>query len=461
MIDRMIIHAYLLTLMDEQGGLIPDGAVAIEGNRILAVGTTEELMKRYQARELIDATGKVVMPGLVDAHIHTSMALYRGVAQDTHHWLQKGVGPFFGSITAEEAVAGSKLNIIEGIKAGTTTFSDFDMAMPLIAENYLQIGARARLTATINELPPDLYRLQISDLYPFNPAVGREKMNEAMALLQDWHGEGNGRITVMMGPQGPDMMSQTLLMEIKRVAESYGIKIHMHVAQGDREMNQVIRRYGKRSIPWLDEIGYLDDQLIAVHLTEATDEEAGLLAAQGASMIHCPGSIGIIDGMVPPVLAFLAAGGVAGLGSDNAPGNNCNNMFNEMKSAAVYNKIKANDPTVMPAAKVIRMATIEGAKAIGLDQEIGSLEPGKKADIIVINMREPGLAPVILEPVPNIVPNLVYAARGHEVETVMIDGKLIMENRRLLTVEEDLVVDDAQKAATALAVRVTRALRDA
>jgi 5-methylthioadenosine/S-adenosylhomocysteine deaminase len=460
MIDRLIVHAYLLTMTDEKGGLILDGALALDGNQIIDAGPTNELQQKYPAREVLDATGKVVMPGFVDAHIHTSMALYRGVAQDTGHWLQKGVGPFFGNITGDEAVAGSRLNILEGIKAGTTTFSDFDNPMTRIAHNYAAIGARARVTATINELPPELYRLPVDALYPYDTSIGRRKLEEAVALLEEWHGQANGRITAMLGPQGPDMMSEALLQEIKKLSRKYKTKIHMHVAQGDREINQVVKRYGMRSIPWLDSIGYLDEQLIAVHLTEALDEEVTLLAKRGASMIHCPGSIGLIDGMVPPVMAFLAAGGTAGLGSDNAPGNNCNNMFNEMKSAAVYNKIKVKDPTVMPAEKVIRMATIDGAKAIGLDHEIGSLVPGKKADLIIINMREPGLSPVILEPVCNIVPNLVYAARGHEVETVVIDGCVIMKDRKILTVNEDQVVDEAQQAANQLAARVAALMND-
>ena len=454
MIDRLIIHATLLTMTDEKGGLLPDGAVAIEGNRILAVGPTRELMERYSARTVDDVAGKAVMPGLVDAHIHTSMALYRGVAQDTHHWLQKGVGPFFTAINEAEAVAGSMLNIVEGLKAGTTTFSDFDNPMPLIAENYRMTGARGRLTATVNQLPPGLHRLKVDELYPLDEVIGRKKLAEALQLIENWHEKANGRITVMVGPQGPDMVTEALLKEMKSLALHYKTRIHMHVAQGDREIHQMERRYGQRTIPWLDSIGYLDEKLVAVHLTEATDDEAALLAKRGAAMIHCPGSIGIIDGMVPPVMAFLDAGGVAGLGSDNAPGNNCNNMFNEMKSAAVFNKIKAKDPTVMPAEKVLRMATIEGARAIGLEEEIGSLEPGKKADLIVINTREPGLSPVMMTPAPNLVPNLVYAARGHEVETVIIDGQLVMENRKLLTVDESQVVTQAQQMAERLADRV-------
>ncbi|MDW7670121.1 MAG: amidohydrolase family protein [Bacillota bacterium] len=458
MIDRLIVQAYLITMTDEKGGLVLDGAVAMDGNQILAVGTTEEIKATYQAKEEIDARGKVVMPGLVDAHIHTSMALYRGVAQDTHHWLQKGVGPFFGNIKAAEAVKGSRLNILEGIKAGTTTFSDFDNPMPLIAENYQQAGVRARMTSTVNALPPTLHKLGVDELYPLDKTIEQQKLQEAVTLLEEWNGKEKGRLTVMLGPQGPDMVSKEVLMEMKKLAAQHKTKIHMHVAQGDRETNQVIKRYGVRPIPWLDEIGYLDHQLIAIHLTEAYDDEAALLAKRGASMIHCPGSIGIIDGMVPPVMAFLEAGGTAGLGSDNAPGNNCNNIFNEMKAAAVYNKIKAKDPTVMTAYKVIRMATIEGAKAIGLDHETGSLEPGKKADMIIINMKEPNLSPVILSPVCNIVPNLVYSGRGHEVETMIVDGKKIMEHRKVLTLDEEQVVREAQEAATKLAERVATLL---
>ncbi len=243
------------------------------------------------------------------------------------------------------------------------------------------------------------------------------------------------------------------MLEVKNLAEKYETKIHMHVAQGDREIDQMMKRYNKRSVEFLDEIGYLNERLMAVHLTEATREEAELVARRGASMLYCAGSIGIIDGLVPPVMEFLNAGGTAGLGTDQAPGNNCSNMFNEMKFAAILNKVKKSDPTVMPAWKVLRMATIEGARAIGLEKEIGSLKPGKKADLIIVNLKEPGLCPVITHPVRNIVPNLVYSARGHEVETVIVDGSIVVENRKVLTVEEEKVVYQAQKAAEGLAAR--------
>jgi 5-methylthioadenosine/S-adenosylhomocysteine deaminase len=254
----------------------------------------------------------------------------------------------------------------------------------------------------------------------------------------------------MLGPQGADMCTPEMLKEIQELAEKYDTSIHMHVAQGDREMDQMMQRYGKRTIQYLDEIGYLNERLIAVHLTEATDEETEYQASKGAGMVLCSGSIGIIDGIVPPAAAFLRKSSRLALGSDQAPGNNCSNMFNEMKFTAILNKCKAKDPAVFPAWKVLRMATIESARTIGLGDEIGSLEEGKKADLIMIDMRQPALCPVILSPIRNIVPNLVYSAKGSEVEMSVIDGKIIMENFKVLTVDEETVVREAQEIASGL-----------
>lgn len=454
--DILITNGFVITMEGPGAGVIEKGAVAVKDGVIQDVGHADDLEKKYRANMVFDAAGKAVMPGLIDAHIHTSLALLRGMAQDTKNWLQKGIGPFKPHIKKDDIVKGSLMNILEGIKAGTTTFCDYDNPMTEIAENYLRIGARARIASMINELPPDLHKLEVGDLYPFDSSSGERMLMENIRLVEEWHGRGRGRITCVFGPQGPDMLSRELLLEIKHLAEKYDTKIYLHVAQGDREIDQMIKRYGKRSVEFLDEIGYLNERLIAIHLTEATKDEAQFIAKKGASMVHCPGSIGIIDGIVPPVLEFLEAGGTAALGSDQAPGNNCSNIFNEMKFAAILNKVKRQDPTVMPAWKVLRMATIEGAKAIGLENEIGSLKPGKRADIIIVNLNEPGLCPVITQPVRNIVPNLVYSARGNEVKTVIIDGNVVMENRKVLTVNEKEVVLQAQEAAEGLALRAAQ-----
>jgi len=217
--------------------------------------------------------------------------------------------------------------------------------------------------------------------------------------------------------------------------------------ENTREIEQVEQRYGCRSIPYLDRLGCLDENLLAVHLTEATPEETKLLAGKGAAMACCPASIAIIDGIVPPLAEFLEAGGRAVLGSDQAPGNNSHNMWNEMKLAALLNKVRFTDPKVMPAWKALRLATVEGACAVGLGSQVGSLEPGKLADLIIVDLKTPGLSPYLEYPVRNVVPNLVYAARGHEVETVMIDGNIVVEEGRLLTADEEVVVEEAGEAA--------------
>lgn len=451
MLDMLLTNAVVITMEGKGVGIIPRGAVGIRGNRIAAVGDSVVIEKEHRAKQIIDATNKVVMPGLVDAHIHTGIAILRGLAQDTDHWMQKALWPFARALTPEARLAGSLVNIIEGIKAGTTTFCDFDGGMADIVRHHAQAGCRARVAETVNEMPAEISGLKVGDLYPLDPAVGQRKLDAAVDLFEQWHGYDGGRITCLFGPQGPDMASRELLLEIKELAAKHDTLIHMHVAQGDREIDQMVKRYGRRSIPWLDELSYLDSRLLAVHLTEATDDETQLLAQRGAAMVLCSGSIGIIDGIIPPAAQFLAAGGRLALGSDQAPGNNCNNMFNEMKFTAILNKCKAKDPKVFPAWQVLRLATIEGARAIGLGDEIGSLKPGKKADLIVVDLDSPAMCPAIMDPVRNIVPNLVYSASGWEVEMAIVNGKIIMEGRKLLTVDEKQAVAAAREAAQALA----------
>jgi 5-methylthioadenosine/S-adenosylhomocysteine deaminase len=453
--DILITHAHLFTLQGEGVGYVADGAVAVKGSRIAAVGSTAELAARFRASETMDASGCAVLPGLIDAHIHTPLAIVRGVAQDVAHWMQRALAPYSRHITPEAALAGTRLNVLEAIKAGTTTLVDYTRPGPGWAEVFLQVGVRARLTPTINALPPGgMAGWKVGDLYPFDEATGQAAIDAAVALARDWHSAADGRITVMLGPQAPDMLPRDQLLQVKRIADREGLMIHTHVAQGDREMDQMLKRYGQRTPAYLDDLGCLDEGLLAVHLTEATDDEAALVARRGARMALCSGSIGIIDGIVPPAQAFRAAGGLVALGSDQASGNNCNNMFNEMKLTALFNKIKSRDPTVMPAWEVLRMATIEGAQAVGLGDEIGSLEAGKQADLILVDLSALNLSPVLDAPVRNIVPNLVYAASGHEVKTVMVAGRVLVRDSRVLTADEAAVRAEAQAQAEAVAQRV-------
>jgi 5-methylthioadenosine/S-adenosylhomocysteine deaminase len=452
--DALITHAHLFTMKGDGVGYLADGAVAVRGDRIVAVGPTSHLAARYEAPETVDASGCAVLPGLIDAHIHTPLAILRGVAQDVDHWMQRALAPYSRHITPEAALAGTRLNILEALKAGTTTLVDYTRPIPGWADAFQQAGVRARLTPTINALPPGgMAGWKLGDLYPLDPAAGQASIDAAVAFARDWHGAAGGRITVMLGPQAPDMLPRDQLLQVKRIACREGWMIHMHVAQGDREIDQMLKRYGRRTPAFLDTLGLLDEELLAVHLTEATDDEAAFIARRGTRMALCSGSIGIIDGIVPPAHAFRAAGGLVALGSDQASGNNCNNIFTEMKLTALFNKIRYRDPVIMPAWEVLRMATIEGARAIGLGNETGSLEVGKQADLILVDLGVPNLSPVLDAPVRNIVPNLVYAASGHEVKTVMVAGQFLMRDRQVLTLDEDAILAQAQDQARAVADR--------
>ena len=453
MLDIIISNGILITMEGKGVGIINDGAVGIKGNRIAAVGETADVLKNHKAHRYIDATHKVIMPGLIDAHMHSSLGILRGLSQDVNNWMQQGLWPFTEALTEDTAIAGSMMNIVEAVKAGTTTICDFDRSMEKLIQNLVKIGVRGRVASTINAMPPGLSKLAIGELYPLDSTVENDLYKKNVDIFNEWNGYDDNRITVLMGPQGPDMVSQELLLEIKDFAEKNNTMIHMHVAQGDREINQMIKRFGKRSIQYLDEIGYLNPRLMAVHLTEATREETQFLAKKGANMILCSGSIGIIDGIVPPSAEFLEVSDRLALGSDQAPGNNCNNMWNEMKFTAILNKCKARNPSVYNAGKVLRMTTIDAAHAIGMGDEIGSIKVGKKADVILIDMNEPCLAPLYLAPLRNVVPNLVYSAKGSEVVTSIIDGKIVMEDRKIVTVDEKGIVSNAHKGALEISKR--------
>jgi 5-methylthioadenosine/S-adenosylhomocysteine deaminase len=455
--DLLVLHAHLLTMQGNGVGYVRDGAVAVRGDTIVDVGPSAELSQRYQAAESLDATGCAVLPGLVDVHMHTVYAIVRGVAQDVSNWMQKGLAPFARHMNEDSARAGTRLNIIEAMQAGTTTMGDYVRPYPGWGECFAEAGVRACLTPTINALPPGgMAGWKLGDLYPLDEEAGRASIAEAVAVCDRWHGANGGRITAMLGPQGTDMIGRAQLLEVARIAEERGLMLHVHVAQGDREIDQMVKRYGQRTPAFLADNQLLNDRLLAVHLTEASDDETDLIAESGTSMALCSGSIGIIDGIVPPAHRFRQKGGIVGLGSDQASGNNCNNIFNEMKLTALFNKIRYRDPEVMPAWEVLRMGTIEGAEAVGLGHRIGSLESGKQADLIVVDVDTPNILPIIDAPVRTLVPNLIYAGTGKEVQTMMVAGRIVMRNREVLTVSEPEVRAEAQHQAQLLGERVAQ-----
>ena len=452
-IDLLVTAPHFYTMKGQGVGYLENGAMAVDRGEILAVGPQNELLSLYAAEERIDLPHHAVFPGFIDCHMHTADAILRGLAQDTGYWMMYGLQPFANACTEEERDDGSRLAMCEALRAGTTTMGDYNFQMENVCTFIDRLGVRGNVAVMIREAVRRTYKP--GELYEFDEAQGEALLQQNLELYDRWHNKGDGRIRILLGPQGADFCSRGLLLRIQKLAKERNTKIHMHVQQGDRETYQMVGRYGRRPIAYLSQLGYLDESLIAVHLTDARDDEAKVVAESGASMLLCSGSIGIIDGIVPPARAFQEAGGMVGLGSDQAPGNNCHNVINEMKLTALFNKIKYADPEVMPAWRVLRMATIEGARAVGLGDLVGSLEEHKRADFIAVDLQKPTMSPVYTHPMRNIVPNLVYSARGDEVCLAAVDGRVLYRDGKILTVDEEEIRENAQRRTDGIGRRAT------
>ena len=442
----LLIHApHMYTMAGEGLGYCAGQSVAVDAGKIIAIGPTEEIRRAYTAEKIIEAPHHVLLPGFIDCHMHTRHAVYRGIAQDMTNWMWSGMAPFESQSTSKTKAAGSRLGMAEAILNGTTTIGDDGPDMEGAIQNAISFGVRGNISPRIREV--DFAPYGPGELYRFYSELGQNSLDDCVRLFDTYHNYDNGRIRILFGPQGADFVSSDLMKKVCRMAKERSTRVHMHFSQGTREDEQIQKRYGMRPVAYLDSLGVIDSNLIAVHLTSATDDEVALTARRGASMVLCTSSIGVINGEVPPAKVFLDHGGTVGLGSDQSPGNNNHNMFNEMKLTAVCNKCKYGSPLIFPAWKVLRMATIEGARAIGLGEITGSLEPGKAADLILVDLRQPSLAPVITTPMRNIAANLVYAGRGHEVDTVIAAGRVLVENRKPLTFDLDAILDEVQQEA--------------
>ncbi len=442
-VDMIVKAPHFYTMEGEGVGYRSGVAMLVDGGKILDFVAADKVDGEYTADEVLQLTHHAVFPGFIDAHMHTTDNIFRGLAQDVKNWMMFGLQPFANVKTADAEAAGSRLAIVEAIKAGTTTLGDYNAHMDDVCSFIEKVGARGNIAQNIRSAKYKVYKP--GELYEFDEEQGEQSLKENLELFDKWHNQAGGRIRILFGPQGADFIGPEQLLKIQKIVKERKTKIHMHVQQGDRETYQNEKRYGKRPTAFLKELGYLDSSLIAVHLTDCRDDEAAEIAHCGASMIVNPASIGIIDGIVCPSVAFQKAGGNCALGSDQAPGNNCHNIIHEMKNVALFNKIKYQDPEVMPAWRALRMATIEGAKAVGVDDIVGSLAPGKQADFIAVDLNHISMQPVYTYPMRNIVPNLVYSARGCEVALSAVNGNVIMRDQKVLAVDEAELIAEAAK----------------
>jgi len=429
--DILIKDGYIIT-MDAQRRILERGSVAIEGDKITAVG--KDVQER--ADTVIDARGKAVLPGLINAHTHLSMTLLRGVADDMPlmEWLETKIWPIEKNLTAQDSYLGALLGCLEMIKSGTTCFADQYFFMQDVARAVEEAGLRAMLSYGIIEMD--------------DPKRRESELRAGEKLVKTCQGAAGGRIQTMFGPHAAYTCSPECLMQVKELAKKYKVGIHTHISETQDEVDKITKKYGKRPVEHLDSIGFLGPEVLAAHCIWLTEREIAVIQKQGVKPVHNPVSNMKTASGVAPVPEMLAAGIPVALGTDGAASNNSLDMFSEMKFAALLSKAHKLDPTALPAQVVLEMATINGAIALGLQDKIGSLEVGKKADIVMVDMKKPHLAPL-----HNVISHLVYSAVGGDVDTVVVDGKVLMRERGVLTLDEVKVLEETQKAADDLLAR--------
>jgi 5-methylthioadenosine/S-adenosylhomocysteine deaminase len=450
--DTAIVDTTLLTFADGSPGVVEDGAVAIAGDELAYVGSVEGF-DPGGAEKVIDGSGLVTMPGLVDAHVHSKHTLLRGGAQDVPEieWMNRALGPLSAAATPEDRAAGARLGVLEATLAGATTIGEYaDHVGDLVEAVYRPFGTRVAAIETINEVREDRSDLGPRDLYEFDRDRGAGALSRANALFEDYGDDP--LVEPMYGPQALDMISPDLLERVHDAARERDALVHMHVAQGEREAIQIEERYGaeETTVSVLEDLGLLGPDLLAAHCHGTTPGERERMVDAGARMVGCPSSIAAIDGIVPPMAHYVDLGGTVGLGTDQAPGPGHHDTFRETRTAAVLSKTDATDPTAMPAWEALSLATVGGARALGIEDRVGTLEVGKAADVITVDTTAPAVAPTVDRPFHTVVPNLVHSATGREVRDVFVAGERVVAEGEFLPADADAIVAEARERATDL-----------
>jgi 5-methylthioadenosine/S-adenosylhomocysteine deaminase len=413
----LIIHNGIVVTMNphlaQEEQIIPHGAVAIRGDSIVAVGATDTITKKYSAKELIDAQGNAVLPGFVNGHCHAAMTLFRGVADghDLNDWLTNYIFPIEREFVNEDFVYwGTKLSCLEMIAGGITTVVDMYMYEEFAARAFAEMGMRAIAGQTIFK---------------------EHDIESATALIKKWH--GHKLITPAVAPHAPYTVSQELLIQAHNLAKKYNTPLEIHLAETAHEVDIIKKEYQATPVAYLEHINFLTDRLIAAHLVKVDDHDINLLKKHSVGVIHCPVSNMKLASGIAPIEKMIVDGLHVGVGTDGAASNNSLDIISEMQTAALLQKVATMDPKSLDAHQSLTLATIGGAQAIHQGHVIGSLEAGKKADIVIIDLK--GFHSM---PWYNILSQLVYSSAASDVETVIINGKIMLHNKKFLYPQAEL-----------------------
>ncbi len=435
----LVITGGTVLTVDDQRRVLSPGAVAIAGTDIVAVGTPAEIAARYTAAETIDATGQVVLPGLINTHTHAAMVLYRGLGNDLNlqDWLTKYIFPAEARTVSPEFVrAGTRLAALEMILGGTTTFVDMYYFEEEVAEAAKQAGIRGVLGQTVIQFP-------VADAKTPEAALARART--FIAKYKD-----DALVTPAVAPHSIYTLSAATLQAADRLARDERVPLLIHLEETKKERDDAMAAHGMSPTAYLAKLGLLGPHLLGAHGVWLAPEDIALVAKAGASMSHNPESNMKLASGTAPVAGYLAAGVSLGLGTDGAASNNDLDMFEAMRQAAFLQKVVRNDPTAAPATQVLEMATRLGARAIGMGDTLGQLAVGRRADVIIVDTTRPHLQPMF-DPVAQV----VYAAKASDVRTTVIDGRIVMHERMVRTLDQRAVL----AAAATMADRVRAAVR--
>jgi len=413
--DIVINNGTILTL-DSKNSILENGFLCIRGDSIFKIGTGNPTS--FKAEKIIDAGGGLILPGLVNCHTHAAMSLFRGLADDLPlmEWLNNYIFPAESKMDAEFVYTGTLLALAEMIMSGTTTFCDMYLFEDEVAKAARKAGVRCLVGEVLYDFPSPNY------------GSVEKGLEYTESLIQKWHNDP--MVSIAVEPHSLFTCSPKLLTASNELALKYNVPLIIHVAETLTEVNEIKKKYGKTPVKHLDSLGLLGPYLIADHCVHLEAPDIKTMAAHGVKVVHNPESNMKLASGIAPVPEMLARGLTVGLGTDGCASNNNLDLFSEMDTAAKLHKVNMLDPTVMNSITVLRMATIQGARVLGLQDITGSLEVGKKADVIVIDTHKPHLTPMY-----NATSHLVYAARGSDVRHSIINGQPVMEDRKLLTLD--------------------------
>jgi 5-methylthioadenosine/S-adenosylhomocysteine deaminase len=434
--DLLVTGGTVVT-MDPERRVIEDGAVAVNGDAIAWIGKRSDLDSRESAAKTIDARGSLVLPGLINGHAHAAMSLFRGYADDhtLDDWLQKYIFPAEAQNVTEDFVTwGTRLSALEMVRGGITTFADMYFFEDAVARATKEAGMRGVLGQTIVDFPAPDHR---------TPA---EALAYTEKYIERWRNDP--LITPAIAPHSIYTLSEKNLQAAAALARRHGAPILMHIAEAPFETAQCRAKHGLSPVGYLEHIGMLGPDLVGAHCVWVDAADIAALVRFGVGSVHNPSSNMKLASGVMPVVDLLAAGEPVGLATDGAASNNSQDLFEEMDIAAKLQKISRMDPRALPAKQALEMATIGGARALHLEKQIGSLEQGKKADLILVDTNGPHATPMY-----NVYSQLVYAMKGCDVKTVVIAGKPVMENRQMLTLDEEEIIGKAREYGKKVAGR--------